>query len=119
MYLGGDESLTSREWIEKNVHRQGPLGALYPLKTWSAPNPHGCMKEGDSPSWLFFLPLGGNDPADPTKPGWGGQFAKAADGRYRDLPKPTSGGDPRAAVYRWRPDFQADFARRMNWCTAP
>src|SRR6185369_5392504 len=28
MYLGGDESLTSREWIEKNIHSKGPLGAL-------------------------------------------------------------------------------------------
>jgi hypothetical protein len=55
-YLGGDESLTSREWIEANMHSKGPLGALYPMKTWTAPNPHGCMKEGDTPSWFFFLP---------------------------------------------------------------
>jgi hypothetical protein len=112
IYLGGDESLTSREWIEKNVKSRGPLGALYPVKTWTAPNPHGCMKEGDTPSWFFFLPPGGNDPADPSKPGWGGQYAKEADGWWRDVPGP----DPRAAVYRWRPAFQADFARRMAWC---
>ena len=112
MYLGGDESLTSREWIEANVRSKGPLGRLYPTNTWTAPNPHACMKEGDTPSWFFFLPPGGNDPADPTKPGWGGQYEKSADGWWRDIPGP----DPRGAVHRWRPQFQADFARRMDWC---
>jgi hypothetical protein len=117
VYLGGDESLTSREWIESNVRAKGPLGALYPTKTWTAPNPHGCMKEGDTPSWFFFLPLGGNDPGDPTKPGWGGQYQKAGDGWYHDLPAAPK-SDPREPVYRWRPAFQADFAKRMSWCVA-
>ena len=115
MYLTGDESLTSREWVEANVRSRGPLGALYPLKTWTAPNPHSCLKEGDTPSWFFFLPLGGNDPDDPTKPGWGGQYQRQPDGWYRDLPA-TDAFDPRTTVSRWRPAFQADFARRMAWC---
>ncbi|HEU5080936.1 MAG TPA: DUF1593 domain-containing protein [Opitutaceae bacterium] len=114
MYLGGDESLTSREWIEQHVRSKGPLGALYPTKTWTAPNPHNCLKEGDTPSWFFFLPRGGNDPADPSHPGWGGQFQKSSDGWYRDLS--TEHSDPRETVSRWRPDFQADFAQRMSWC---
>lgn len=118
VYLGGDESLTSRDWIEKNVRSRGPLGALYPTKTYTAPNPHACMKEGDTPSWLFFLPLGGNDPRDPTKPGWGGQFRRAEDGWYYDA-LPATGGPARENVSRWRPAFQADFARRMAWCVAP
>ena len=115
MYLTGDETLTSREWIEANVRSRGPLGALYPTKTWTAPNPHACMKEGDTPSWFFFLPLGGNDPADPAKPGWGGQFMRQGDGWYLDV-QATPGNDPRTAVSRWRPDYQRDFARRMAWC---
>lgn len=115
MYLTGDESLTSREWIEQNVRRTGPLGALYPVKTWTAPNKHSCLKEGDTPAWLFFLPLGGNDPRDPSKPGWGGQFQREPDGWWRDLPV-KDGFDPRTTVSRWRPDFQQDFAKRMAWC---
>jgi hypothetical protein len=115
MYLGGDESLTSREWIDQHVRSKGPLGELYPTKTWTAPNPHSCMKEGDTPSWFFFLPRGGNDPRDPMKPGWGGQFQKAANGWYGDL-RNENGQDPRETVRRWRADFQADFARRMVWC---
>jgi len=117
MYLGGDESLTSRTWIEEHIVCTGPLGALYPLKAWTAPNPHGCLKEGDTPSWFFFLPQGGNDPDDPSKPGWGGQFQQAPDGWFRDLPC-TETCDPRTTVSRWRPVFQADFARRMAWCRA-
>ncbi|HUG69637.1 MAG TPA: DUF1593 domain-containing protein [Pirellulaceae bacterium] len=115
MYLTGDEALTSREWIEHNVRNAGPLGAIYPTKTWTAPNPHACLKEGDTPSWFFFLPLGGNDPNDPSKPGWGGQFRREADGWWRDLPA-TADFDPRTTVSRWRPDFQRDFSRRMSWC---
>jgi hypothetical protein len=117
MYLTGDISLTSRAWIDENVRSRGPLGALYPTKTWTAPNPHACMKEGDTPSWFFFLPPGGNNPADPTRPGWGGQFVRQSDGWFRDGPA-VAGGDPRETVSRWRPDFQRDFAKRMTWCVA-
>ncbi|MFG0265601.1 MAG: DUF1593 domain-containing protein [Rhodopirellula sp. JB055] len=115
MYLTGDESLTGRDWVETNVRRMGPLGELYPTKTWTAPNPHGCMKEGDTPSWFFFLPDGGNDPKDPSQPGWGGEFVQQTDGWYRDRPA-TASYDPRTSVSRWRPEFQADFADRMRWC---
>ncbi|HSI63270.1 MAG TPA: DUF1593 domain-containing protein [Candidatus Saccharimonadia bacterium] len=115
IYLTGDLSTTSRDWIEKHILKSGPLGALYPTKTWTDPNPHGCMKEGDTPSWFFFLSVGGNDPADPTKPGWGGTFQKSADGTYRDIPL-NDKADPRESVSRWRPAFQEDFARRMSWC---
>jgi hypothetical protein len=117
MYLGGDETLTSRDWIERHIRNTGPLGALYPLKTFTAPNPHGCLKEGDTPSWFFFLPLGGNDPNDPGKPGWGGQYRREPDGWSRDLPA-AAGFDPRTSVSRWRAEFQRDFARRMKWCAS-
>jgi hypothetical protein len=115
MYLTGDESLTSRDWIEKNVRVRGPLGELYPVKTSTTPNPHACMKEGDTPSWFFFLPRGGNDPLDPSKPGWGGRFQRDRDGWFRDVAS-DDGEDPRHSVSRWRPDFQQDFAKRMSWC---
>jgi hypothetical protein len=115
MYLTGDESLTSRAWIDENVRSRGPLGRHYPTRTWTAPNPHGCLKEGDTPSWFFFLPLGGNRPSDPTQPGWGGQFVRQSDGWYRDMPA-AEDFDPRTTVSKWRADFQADFAKRMKWC---
>lgn len=115
MYLTGDESFTSLEWVREHVLNMGPLGAMYPTKTYTAPNKHACMKEGDTPSWFFFLPLGGNDPNDPTVPGWGGQFVRSPDGWWRDQTL-TDSLDPRTSVSRWRPFFQADFAKRMKWC---
>lgn len=121
MYLGGDESLTSREWIDRHVRNgHGPLGALYPPKTYTSPNPHGALKEGDTPSWLYFLPNGLSDPAEPSWGGWGGRFQAAERGLYRDS-QDTAGKatDARATVWRWRPAFQNDFAARMDWCVKP
>jgi hypothetical protein len=121
MYLGGDESLTSRAWVDAHVRKErGPLGALYPTKTWTAPNPHGCLKEGDTPSWLYFLPTGLGDPAHPDWGGWGGRFRPAGGGLFRDAADTVGKvADARATVWRWRPAFQADFAARMAWCVKP
>jgi hypothetical protein len=121
MYLGGDESLTSRKWIDAHVLTDhGPLGALYPTRTWTAPNPHATLKEGDTPSWFYFLPTGLSDPAHPEWGGWGGRFKHAGGGLYRDAAD-TVGEvtDARATVWRWRPAFQTDFRARMGWCVKP
>jgi hypothetical protein len=123
MYLGGNESLTSRKWVDMHVReKHGPLGALYPADTWTAPNPHSTLKEGDTPSWFYFLPTGLGDPAHPGWGGWGGRFQVSSPGRkagvvWRDA-KDTVGDttDARATVWRWRPAFQADFQARMDWC---
>jgi hypothetical protein len=121
MYLGGDESLTSREWVDTHVRtNHGPLGALYPTKTWTAPNPHGVLKEGDTPSWFYFLPNGLSDPAHPEWGGWGGRFQRAERSLFRDAADTVDGETHRrATVYRWRPAFQADFQARMDWCVKP
>ena len=117
MYLGGDLSLVSREWMEKNIRQEhGPLGALYPPRTWTAPNPHSAIKEGDTPSWFYFLENGLNDPAHPEWGGWGGRYEKARDEIYRDARDQVGEvKDARATVWRWRPAFQADFQARMDW----
>jgi len=118
VYLGGDESLTSMEWLKENVlENHGPLGKLYPTKTWTAPNPHGVMKEGDTPSWFFFLENGLNIAAHSELGGWGGRFLKNDEGVYRDATDTFNGKtEARATVYRWREDFQHDWAARMDWC---
>jgi hypothetical protein len=118
MYLGGDESLTSLEWIDEHIRRDhGPLGALYPPKTWTAPNPHSALKEGDTPSWFYFLPTGLNDPSHPEWGGWGGRFRHVERGLYRDAEDDVSGkASARATVWRWRPAFQNAFQARMDWC---
>ncbi len=120
MYLGGDESLTSRDWMETNIRQgHGPLGTLYPTRTWTAPNPHSAIKEGDTPSWLYFLPVGLSDPGHPDWGGWGGRFSLTADRIWRDaedsVGKVTDG---RSTVWRWRNAFQRDFQARMDWCVS-
>ena len=118
MYLGGNEDLTSNEWFSEHVLKNhGPLGKLYPTKTWTAPNPHGLMKEGDTPSWFFFLENGLNCPAHPEYGGWGGRFAKNETGYYADATDSFNGeSNARVTVMRWRDDFQHEFAARMDWC---
>lgn len=121
MYLGGDESLTSPRWVDEHVRlKHGPLGALYPTKTWTAPNPHSTLKEGDTPSWFFALPTGLNDSAHPEWGGWGGRFKHIKGGLYRDdVDKVDGKSEARATVYRWRPAYQNDFQARMDWCVKP
>lgn len=118
MYLGGDESFTSMEWLKENVlENHGPLGKLYPIKTWTAPNPHGVMKEGDTPSWFFFLKNGLNVAEQPELGGWGGRFNKNEQGYYSDaVDSFQNEKNARSTVYRWRADFQNDWAARMDWC---
>lgn len=121
MYLGGEESFTSRLWIDTNVRKDhGPLGELYPPETWTAPNPHGALKEGDTPSWFYFLLNGLQDPEQPAWGSWGGRFKLAGDNFYRD---DDDFADmiisARSTVSRWRPSFQNDFQARMDWCILP
>ncbi|HZN32747.1 MAG TPA: nucleoside hydrolase-like domain-containing protein, partial [Pirellulaceae bacterium] len=118
MYLGGDESLTSLAWLDEHVRQNhGPLGALYPAKTWTAPNPHSALKEGDTPSWFYFRPSGLQDPSEPGWGGFGGRFKQAERGLWRDAADFVDGkSDVRAAVWRWRDIWQRDFQARMDWC---
>jgi hypothetical protein len=121
MYLGGNEDLTSREWIDMHIrNNHGPLGKLYPPKTWTAPNPHGALKEGDTPSWLYFLSKGLQDAEQPAWGGWGGRFKPTRGNFYRDDEDfADTVIDARSTVSRWRFAFQADFEARMDWCVTP
>jgi hypothetical protein len=121
MYIGGDESLTSRAWVDAHVLKNhGPLGALFPTSTWTDPNPHATLKEGDTPSWFYFLPNGLGEAAHPGWGGWGGRFRHVGAGLWRDdRDKVGNTTDSRTTVWRWRPAFQADFQARMDWCVKP
>ena len=118
MYLDGNEQLTSLDWLKENViENHGPMGALYPQKTWTAPNPYGAMKEGDTPSWFYFLPNGLNVPEHPEYGGWGGRFEPMENQYFNDATDTWNGlSNARVTVARWREDFQQAFAARMDWC---
>jgi hypothetical protein len=125
MYRGGDHSLVSSDWVEKNIHGHGALGDLYPNyrggDIWSETlGPVRGIKEGDTPSYLSLVPNGLSDPSHPWLGSWGGRF-QGDRHQLTDIPDPdlNTKTDPdhrMSSVYRWRPAFQADFAARLNWC---
>ena len=125
MFWGGDMSNTSLEWLQENVLNQNPLAAMYPTSTYtggSDKNPHGAMKEGDSPSFLYFLQRGFNSIEHPGWGSWGGRFSRVSNSFFRDAADTvfdesvsTFVESPRATVFRWRSDFQNDFAMRCAW----
>ena len=117
MFLGGDESLTSLDWLDEHVRMgHGPLGAFYPPKTYTASNPHKALKEGDTPSWFYFLDNGLNMPSDPSAGGWGGRFER--NGTFWQDAQDTVGDETSAiaTTWRWRPAYQNAFQARMDWC---
>lgn len=64
---GLDNSEISNKWIAENIQTgHGPLGLLYPDVAWGM--------EGDTPSFLWILPNGLNEPGHPEYGGWGGRY---------------------------------------------
>jgi len=125
MYRGGDTTLVRSRWVETNIRKHGALGDLY--VNYRGGDVFGRqlgrvdgIKEGDTPTFLNLLRNGLNVPEHPEWGSWGGRFRKADNlwvdaidsiGNYKD------DIDPRmAAVYRWRPAWQSDFAARLDWC---
>lgn len=108
-----DRDMVGDVWLSANI-RRGPLGALYPLPAF--------IMEGDTPSFLYLIPNGLNDPERPDFGGWGGRYMHAAPsgGLFSDV-KDSFTRDGRtwsgnqATIYRWRAAFQNDFAARMAW----
>ena len=125
MFLGGDMTVTSRDWLHEHIIGQNHLADYYPDEAYTGGNdrnPYGAMKEGDSPSWLYFLDNGLNDPAHPEWGSWGGRYQAQAPGlsvdaadTYRDVVSGKIDSSAMATVYRWRPAFQNDFAARVQW----
>ncbi|MEX0324338.1 MAG: nucleoside hydrolase-like domain-containing protein [Puniceicoccaceae bacterium] len=125
MFWGGDMENTSREWLHENIISKNPLAAMYPDKAYTGgegKNPHGALKEGDSPSFLYFLPTGFNSIDQPHWGSWGGRFVRERDQFFRDasdLIHDEQVGklvdSNRATVFRWRTDFQNDFVNRCDW----
>ena len=125
MFWGGDMSNTSKEWLHGNIIGKNPLASKYPDQAYTGRekrNPHMAMKEGDSPSFLFFLNNGLNQPDHPEWGGWGGRYSLERDDFYRDANDDyfdeQAGqviNSPRATVFRWRPQFQNDFIARAQW----
>ena len=129
MFWGGDMSNTSRDWIHENIYGHNPLADNYPDETYTGgenKNPHMALKEGDTPSLLYFIPNGLNVIGHPEWGGWGGRYEEVKPNFFRDADDTVfdvSEGkmitSPRATVFRWREDFQNDFLARIDWGSTP
>jgi hypothetical protein len=115
---GSDPSLATRTWLDENIRSQGPLGALYPSPIFGV--------EGDTPSFLYLIPNGLGNAEHPDWGSWGGRYGQIADflGLWTDTQDTVKGIDGKyytsnkATVWRWRRDYQNDFAARMDWTVA-
>lgn len=117
--------MVDNPWLEKNIIlNHGPLGALYPKLAY--------IMEGDTPSFLGLINNGLGWAESPDYGGWGGRYQlyqpygetraiwtsnqTSMDSVDYDAGKYyISDG---ATIWRWREQFQNDFAARMNWCVA-
>jgi hypothetical protein len=137
---GSNTEVVSNEWLAKNIQQgHGPLGAAYPDVAYGM--------EGDTPSFLNLIDNGLNDPEHPNYGGWGGRYefylpefddsntgmfhrdnwpkdepetraiwTNAKDSIVSSVDKKSYVGN-RETIWRWRTEFQNDFAARMSWTT--
>ena len=118
-------AMVDNPWLAEHIRKNhGSLGALYP--------PLAYIMEGDTPSFLGLINNGLGWADSPAYGGWGGRyvFYKPSGEPRRIWSNNASSRDTvtadngqtvtsdQATIWRWREQFQNDFAARMNWCVA-
>ena len=118
-------TMVDNPWLEENIIKNhGPLGAVYPRLAY--------IMEGDTPSFLGLINNGLGWQLSPAWGGWGGRYVLyqpsgetrkiwTNDADSRDTVTTTDGQvqtSDAATIWRWREQYQNDFAARMNWCVA-
>ena len=137
-FPGADREVTSNEWLARNIQQGlGPLGAAYPDVAYGM--------EGDTPSFLNLINNGLSEPERPDWGGWGGRyefylppFEDSNTGMFKRESWPKDEPETRAiwtnandsvvstidkksyvgnaeTIWRWKKEFQHDFAARMLW----
>lgn len=97
---------------EAHIQNHGALGQVYPKYKYGV--------EGDTPSFLYVLPNGLNDPEYPGYGGWGGYFVRALspDGETYAFTN-HSGVETHTISRRYEEYFYPaifnNFAARMDW----
>ena len=146
-YIDGiDNTTISNSWLDKNIQQDhGPLGAVYPdvaygmegdTPSWLNLLPNGLSdpEHPDRGGWGGRYELYKPDFATLKKGGSGVPFEPEpreiwtdATDRYTPYihseygrnvkPDTSTFTDNKVTLWRWRDDFQNDFAARMDWCT--
>ena len=113
---GPDKSKITKEWLKEHI-QIGPLGSVYP--------DYAFIMEGDTPTFLYLIQNGLGSSEHPNWGSWGGRYVLSDIGgaapHYADAQDEVVGKDgqtyksQQATIWRWRNDFQNDFAARMQW----
>ena len=105
--------LGKQHWDRTASHIQGKgaLGKVYPDYKWGV--------EGDTPSFLYVMPNGLNDPEDPYQAGWAGYHERGLCPDSLTVAW-TSWQEPVHSIsigykQRFYPDELNDFIARMQW----
>jgi hypothetical protein len=94
------------------IQNHGALGTLYPKFKWGV--------EGDTPSFLYVMPNGLNNPEHPTYGGWGGTFESGISPdkqtfAFVNQQGTQAGTTARKYESRFYPAVFNNFAARMDW----
>ncbi len=124
-FTGANFEIVDNPWLDKNIRCKGPLGEQYPLVKY--------LMEGDTPTFLYLVNNGLNNPEKPNWGGWGGRYefyqprTERWFGEPETRPLWTDAQDEvygmdgswhtsnKATIWRWREAFQNDFVARMDW----
>jgi PelA/Pel-15E family pectate lyase len=141
-----DNTSISNKWIAQNIQQNhGPLGAIYPDVAWGVEGdtpafmsliPNG-LNESENPEWggwggryELYKPdfsktkEGGSivNIAPETRAIWTNTIDNYMPYIHKEYgrsvkPDTISFKNDKVTLWRWRNDFQNDFAARMDWCT--
>jgi hypothetical protein len=127
-FPGANREVISKEWLRTHIQENhGPLGAEYPDVAY--------LMEGDTPSFLYLINNGLGCSEHPDYGSWGGRYefyipktelyffepetrplwTNTMDEVFSEEDQQHHTGN-HATIWRWREDFQNDFAARMDWC---
>jgi hypothetical protein len=142
-------TISNKWLAENIQQGHGPLGAMYPDVAWGmegdTPSWLGLIPNGlnelEHPEWggwggryELYKPevpitdpktfIGGIPIEQETRPIWTNAVDEYAPPRYAEYGRATRPGektfrDFKATLWRWRDDFQHDFAARMDWTIKP
>lgn len=143
---GIDNSKISNKWLSQNIQQgHGPLGASYPDVAWGTEGDTPAflllilngLNNAEHPEWgswggryeLYkpdFSTYKKGDSGVPAEPETRKIWTNAVD-NYTPIISSNYGRtikadtitfkDNKVTLWRWRDDFQNDFAARMDWCT--
>ncbi len=99
------------EEYEKHIQGHGNLGNVYPKYKYGV--------EGDTPSFLYVMPNGLNDPLSPTQASWGGCFRWSIGPDNETYAYNNHQGEAKETSRKYESYFYPaifnDFAARMDW----